>query len=490
MGKENFKTAILILLFVVSVTLTQQLWIVLPIGQVITADKPSPESINTDVIDILSPQSFVINFGGSNHTVFFSEPYEIWNITNPDSKEKIWIWKTAKATLRDYFKEDYTIEEIKAEDWKNINNFKSLRMDFACELPSSSLIDLLANNKNISNKNIGSIDSIIIPAIESEKTNIYMGNFRQGKYVRLKGNLISNKVKQLIDNIEIVGEEKGYVSYYSLQDYTPVNSDILTPIFDEVNIPKIKVTNEIQVSDKAQVKTIANEFFGNDFDFVKEITETDGTVIYMYGYGEKALKIEKGGLLEHIEKVNNDRPQQNLDFTKSLQIATQFVKEHVGWPVNLQNAYLSDYEKGEKENKKGYRFFFNYRLNGLPVYVPHIGKLNAIEVEVVGNQVTYYKRLVKRISEKYSEDKKVTLIAEVIVNNLDLIKKNYLNNNFNNNLDDKDINYLKILELIRELELAYYYNGKVLIPVWKVVIDNTVYYFDLYNGDLVYSYQD
>lgn len=485
MKKEKWKSLLLVTLFVVSIFLTQQLWIILPIGQVVTTNNTDIKNMNINVSDILSPQSFVVSFGGGNHTVFFAEPYEIWNITNPNNKEKIWIWKASKSILKDYLSQDYKIEEINKEDWTTINNFKSIRLDFACEIPSGSLIGALTNNENSLHKTPSPINSILIPAIESEKNNIYIANTNMDKYIRIKGDVRDNKVNQLIESIELIGEQKGYISYYPLKDYVPVSNQLLTPIFDEISIPRIKVTNEIDV-DKAQVRTLANTFFGHNFDFVKEITETDGTIIYMYGYGEKALKINKSGLLEHIEKVNKERQDYDLNFIDSLKIGAQFVKDHVGWPINSQNAYLAKYELVEKDKKKGYRFYFNYRLNGLPVYIANMGAEHSLEVEVIGNQVTYYKRLVKRFSERQEINKRVPFIIEILDKNLETIKDSYIKNN----AQEEKVDYLKILEEIKELKVVYYYTEDVLVPAWKLVIDNTVYYFDLYEGDILNSYQD
>ncbi len=423
MNKEHFKTVLIVLLFVVSVTLTQQLWIVLPIGESVSSQKPLEiNDINIDIADILSPQSFVINFGGGNHTVFFAEPYEIWNITKSEEKEKIWIWKNSRKVLKEYFSGDIEIEVIDEEKWLSANKFKSIRLDFASEIPGSSFIEILsAGMKDIDNTLID-IDSVLIPTIDTDQNNIYLGNTRDKVYLRIKGNRNNNHILELIGNLDVMGIEKGYISYYPLKDYISVNSDVLTPIFESVSVPIIKTSNEIDVNDKTQVKSLANKFFGENFDFVKEIKEANGTIIYMYGYGEKALKVNADGLLEHIEQRDNQKPSINLGFTDSLKIAGGFVKEYIGWPVNGENAYLSHYEEIDKENRKGYRFGFNYRLKGLPVMVPNLGQNGSIEVEVIGDQVTYYKRIIKRTETEEEVDKTIPFVIEILDKNFNIIK--------------------------------------------------------------------
>ncbi|RKD22203.1 Two-component signal transduction system YycFG, regulatory protein YycH [Caminicella sporogenes DSM 14501] len=492
MMSEKLKTVLLLLLFVISVFLTKQLWIALPLGEAISNNQNyNFENLDTDVADVLSPRSFTINFGGGRHTVFFSEPYETWNINDISKKEKISIWSTVKYILKGYFTRRYEVESVDLNTWQNLNKFKSIKMDFGCEIPGESLIKVLSGNSNISQKNIGTINSLLIPAVETEKTNIYMGNTNKNVYFKFVGKELNYEIRNLINNIEeIADKEDYYISYYPLKKYVPINSDnkdILIPYLEEIAIPTIEIKNEIDVLDRVQIKSLSNKFFGENFNFVKEIKEKDGSIIYIYGYGEKALKINAEGLLEHIERVNKQRVKGKIDFLKTLKIAVAFINEHLDWPINAENAYLSYCEKIKKDKKEGYRFYFNYRLNGLPIFIPQIGEEKAIEIEVIGNQVTYYKRFIKRkrTGQKEYRYKKVPLITEILAKNIDYIKKDYMKDN-NLVVEIEDI---QILETMKDIGLVYYCKDDKLIPVWKIVFGNNVYYFDVYSGEMLHHYK-
>jgi len=486
MKKERFKSVLLVLLFIVSLTFTQELWFYLPFSGVISlANNTDLEEIDIDVTDILSPQSYIVSFGGGYHTVFFSEPYEVWKITEPEDKKEVLLWETAKSVLKVYLKNSYVIQEIPLEEWKKIKKFKSIRMDFACGIPSSSFINALSGNDNNGFEIEGLINTVLIPGTDEEKKNIYLGNYDEDKYFKLTGSLMDNKIRNLIENIEKKVDDRGYAYYASLKDIASVDNDVLVPIFDETFIPSYSARNQIDVSDNTSVKSIAQQFFGRSFDFVKEITEIDGTYIYMYGYGEKSLKINRSGMLEYIEKEDRERISPGLDFLDSLKYAVKFVEDNIKWPVNIKNAYLSDYEEIKVNNKTGYRFSFNYRLNGLPVFIPDIGEDRGIEVEIIGNQITCYRRIVKRLGEQLDfedEEKKPILnILEVLRRNSDDIRYNYETFSKNKLNENED---LKIEELIDDIELVYYLdrNDNILKPVWEITIDNKVYYFDLYTG--------
>lgn len=489
MIKEKFKSVLLVLLFIVSLTLTQRLWFYLPFGGVISiANNADLQEIDIDVTDILSPQSFFISFGGGYHTVFFAEPYEVWNIsTPPEAKKQISIWDTGKTVLNSYLGNDYIYQEITLEEWKKINKFKSIRMNFAAAIPGDSFINALSGGAREFSEIEESINTVLIPATEGEGRNIYIGNYDDNRYYKLTGTLVGTEVRTLIESIEKNVDDRGYMYYVSLKDIFPdVNNDVLAPLFVETTIPSYRAINQIDASDNANVRSIANQFFGVSFDFVKEITEINGTYIYMYGYGEKALKVNKNGILEYMEKNDKEKTTPALDFLDSLKYATKFVGEKIKWPVNIENAYLSGYEEIERDNEKGYRFSFNYRLNGLPVFIPDIGGDKGIVVEVVGKQVTNYKGIVKRSGKKLDgksdTEKQILSIVEVLKRHSHMMKSNYIKF-LDKELNQDKIDALDIVELIDRIGLSYYSDrDDILKPVWEITVDDIVYYFDLYTG--------
>ncbi len=489
MIKERIKSVVLVVLFLVSLTLIQGIWFYLPVGGVISiANNADLQDIDIDVTDILSPQSFFISFGGGNHTVFFSEPYEVWNIsTPPEAKKEVSIWDTVKPILKEYLGNEFIYEEITVEEWERINKFKSVRMNFATGIPGDSLISALSGGNREIFEIHDSINTILIPATDVEQKNIYIGNYEENRYHKLTGAIIGSEIRLLIENIEKNVDDRGYMYYVSMKDISNVNNDVLVPLFDKTSIPSYIARNQIDVSDNANVRSIANQFFGSGFNFVKRITEIDGTYIYMYGYGEKALKVNKKGILEYMEKNDKEKTTPDLDFLDSLKYAVKFVEERISWPVNIENTYLSGYEEIEKESEKGYRFSFNYRLNGLPVFIPDIGEDRGIVVEIIGKQITYYRRVVKRYGKKLDDEedteRRILNIIEVLRRHSGLIKNSYVNFS-QKEWNQEQIDALQIEELIDEIELAYYSDrDDVLKPVWEITVDNIVYYFDLYTGE-------
>jgi len=484
--KENFKTFLLVGLFIVTFLFTQRLWINLPIKEYTSIARIKLDEINIDIANILSPQSFTINFGGGNHTVFFSEPYEIFNILDSEQRDKLRIWKNTVEDLKAFLAGDLKFEEITQEEWEEKNKFKSLRLNFSCQIPGSHLFEALRDGSKIEDEKLKDIDTILIPTIDTEKEYIYLANLKSKDFLRVKGSTSNNRVRELINNISSVEAMRNYPSYYTLGNYIGIKNNVLAPIFTDPNIPIIKTIDEVDVSDKTLVRSLANKFFGENLNFVKEIKDTNGVVIYMYGYGEKTLKMSPTGLLELIQKLDKGNIEK-LNFTDSLTLACAFINEYIGWPINIENAYLLHYRQVKKEGIEGYRFTFNYRLRGLPVQIFYGNDEGPIEVEVIGNQVTYYRRIIKKPQEVVKVEGAPPFVLQVLDKNFVKLKEDYVLNRG----QEEEVEAAQVLESIKSIELVYYHKSddKTLVPAWKILLDDMVYYFELYQGDLIHSYR-
>jgi hypothetical protein len=469
-------------LFILSIALTQQLWISLPIphdlsfaNQIKNMNVKTEDDIK-DIFDILSPQSFTVNFGGGLHTVFYDDVYGIWP-------------ETLHILENNLSKKDVVIEEIQAERWMEEMKVRSIKMNFGFSMPVSALGSVFAGKETeIFSGKISSIDSILISFIDED--SIYIADRKEKAYYQIKGKGGKRNLFHIMNNIE----EGSYDAYYAIKDIYGVENDKLMPVELNDNIPKIRVVQEIEPTNVTQVEAFAGTFFGDNFDFVRKMVETNGSVIYMYGYGQKSLKIDASGMLEYMEQMDEQKSENSITFDHALKIATQFVGEHGSWS-NVE-AYLKKVNTIEKGKRKGYQFIFGYRLNGYPIYYNDKIGGEPIEVHVMGEQVTYYRRLLKKekIAINFLENNGDTLMLstpQVVDQNFDIIMKDYLNDM---NLSITDMNAEEILKevlsSIETVEIGYYDQlmkepGR-LIPVWIIRLDKKIYYFDAYTGIMMH----
>ncbi|QZY55149.1 two-component system activity regulator YycH [Crassaminicella profunda] len=477
-GKENFKTILLTMLFILSVALNQQLWerisltkIIPSIRQTETIEVKSQGNID-NISDILSPQSFCINFGGGLHTLIYADGYGMWNGTLQTLKDEI-------------HKEDIKVEQINKDLWEEARKFRSIEMKFGYNMPVNLLREIIEEEERIDK--VEAFDSILISS--KDDTSIYMANQAEGNYYIIKSKQTNNPVLNIIKNIE----ENGYDAYYATQDIYPVENKNLMPIELNDDIHEVKVVQEIDPTNEGQVESFAGTFFGENLDFVRKIRETSGSVIFMYGYGQKELKIDDLGVLQYIEKIDPEKSSKNISSEDALKIALRFINDHGSWANT--DVYLKNVEVTQKNR---YIFSFGYRINGLPVYYKTENKQKmmdeAVQVEVLGEQVVYYKRFLKRekiaikLLEK-QENMTVLSAPQILDMNFSFIKGDFLRTiDKDVTMDQEDISE-KVLSSIRQVEIGYYnrlaQEPNKLIPIWIIKTDNMIYYFDGYNGRMI-----
>ena len=470
MGKEKVKTIFLAMLFVLSVLLTQRLWIIIPSSEIFAKeiDKVDEEEFNI-YAEILSPQSYVYNFGGGYHTIFFEDPNDTWG--------------QVAGMIDDFTAKAFTYETLNGDQWQAAKEYKSVNVSFSFPLPIE-LFYAGSGAWDISNE-LTHIDNIIIPAGDGRV--IYVADKQKEVYLKLRGDFTENDLDMKIDEVEALP----HTDYFRTEDVLGIDTDILLPINFEEGISTSEIMMEMDVSDKAQITAIAGRIFGETFDFVKRIEETDGSIFYISNYGEKVLKIQSDGLLEYTEKLEKKEIESNLALSEILNRAVVFVKNHGGWPAG---AYLSSIEEIDKSGVKGFRFNFGYKING---YQVSSGEGDgAILVDIYGYDVTYYRRRVFRekmniqFQGEISPDS-ILLPQKAIDRNLREIAAAYI---VDNNLElDKilmDQLLFDILNDINNIQTIYYLDEsgskEVLKPAWRISIGQRIYYFNILDGEMLY----
>ncbi|HKL10154.1 MAG TPA: two-component system activity regulator YycH [Clostridia bacterium] len=472
MGKEKMKTVFLAMLFVLSVLLTHKLWIIIPSGELFPSEVDEAVEEELNIYDeILSPQSYIYNFGGGYHTIFFTDPNGTW---------------TEVADMVDAFiEEDFAYETLSEEQWQEANEYKSVKLQFSFPVP----LELFYSDYKEWNLGEGmdAIDSLLIPA--TERNVLYIADKSKGIHLKLKGENTGGEIASKIDGVKSID----HTDYFKTEDILGIDSDILLPINFDEEIPSVDMTAEIEVSDKTQITAMAGRIFGENFDFIKKIEENDGSVLYISSYGEKVLRIQADGLLEYTEKLEKQIQSPSPDRLESLKRAVYFVRNNGGWP---SGAYISDSLSIEKSGMKGYRFLFNYKINGYPVLEAAGEGNGAISVDVYGNSVTYYKRRVLRekmdVGEGASASSRMVIVPQKVIDrNFREIAAAYI---VDNGLDISEISMdqllFDILSSIDNIQMAYYLDDKdgkeVLMPVWRIAAESRIYYFNVRNGEIMY----
>ena len=220
---------------------------------------------------------------------------------------------------------------------------------------------------------------------------------------------------------------------------------------------------------------------------MKTIKETSGAVVYIYGYGEKSLRINNKGVLEYKEEIGRI---SNTDILTSLDTAVGFICENGGFP---KHTYLSSIQTIEDGQNKGYRFLFGYRIGGLPIKFNTDKTKHPIEIEVYGDKIKTYYSLVREIMnmQEINSEQKILYFPNIIEKNIKHFKLQHPSNENEFGIKaDEGEKILQVLKNIKEVKLVYFdtverQRVQLLKPSWMIKVENCAYYFDGYTGKII-----
>ncbi|MDD4122012.1 MAG: hypothetical protein PHE94_03855 [Eubacteriales bacterium] len=474
---ERVKSISLVVLFLSTVLLLCFFWGKISFDGIESRQEASAEEI-PNISYMIKPDQIVVNFCADNYTVIMPEQFDdIWY----SSSEKDSIIKEIERFGQT---ENIMTEEITDSQYQEVMKFRSIQAKFSYDIPTA---DFFLNYKISKHSNYDVIETItyIGYSTASEK-NLFIYDGKNQKYYRLVADTENADFKGLIASIEA----EGYNIYYPISLYLGVDNKTLIPLEMNINVKGFSFRQDLYPYQTEKIDTIAENFFGGNLDFVREITEDSGTVIYMYGYGKTVLIVNTDGSIEYKEEQINDDVEQS--FLGALETAVIFIANHGSWD-SLNGAKLTPYLKDvsvNPNNKKGFRFTFGMEANGNRLYY-EAGE--SMVIDVTGGQVTYYKRNMIDFDEEELETIE-TSSAETAFSPVNLIAKNY---EFIYHIleasDDKNVTadhaamFEQVSSSVNNMQIGYVRMADKaamdIEPAWIVSIKKTTAYFNLYSAE-------
>lgn len=478
---EKAKNLILVVLFLSTVLLLYFFWGNMTLDRLKSTTQP-PAGEVPEALSLIKPEQIVINFGSDNYTVV--PPGDVWY--NQSGKDSF-----VKELDRFGSAENVLVEEITYDQYQQVMKFKSIWAEFNYNIPLPDFCSYFNMNKPQSYDVIETMTGIGYSAAGGGKA-LFIYDGKNHKYYRLvadsedSGGAGNAEFPALIDSIEA----EGYNIYYPISSYLGVENDTLVPLSVEVNLRSFPFRQDAYSYQTEKISTLAEKFFGENFDFVRKITEENGTIIYMYGYGQNVLIVNTDGSIEYKEEQTGGNAGQS--FSGALETAVNFVAAHGSWKLQ-EGVKLTSYLKDVIENpnkEKGYRFTFGMEVNGSRLYYE---KGDPIVVDVTSGQVTYYKRQLIDFDQKDIEAIE-TASPEDAFSAVNLIAQNYqyiydilLQNGGVTATNDPDVMFEKTASLMKAMQIGYVKpSGKETMeirPAWVITVNETDVYFDLYTAD-------
>ncbi|NCB42079.1 MAG: hypothetical protein EOM59_05615 [Clostridia bacterium] len=463
---EKAKTILLVVLFFTTILLLYLLWSSEYQSRFNLPDILSQrEQVQVpEVENVVLPSKVVYSFGDGSFKLLTKNPQEVVAFVVLQLKE---LNETANKV----------VSEITAEQFKEvIDQYKSAFISFDYGIPFDEFClkyDIYNTTEFDSIMNIN-----LIAFSEADQESIFIYDDNRGKYYRIVSGKESTAVQDLS---EIITRENATV-YYRVGSIFGGENDSLIPLILTSKLLPIYYKEESEEASKSVRKALAESLFGENFDFVRRITDNFGNVTYMYGYGQKTLTNYIDGVLEYKSEVLSGT---RGGFYGDLETALSFVATHGTWDsLDGQDIefYLVDAKEISEDKKSGYEFSFGTFVFGEKVFYE---KGFPIEVKILDGQVAYYKRNVISIydGQGFRENSIIAQDpANVIAQNY-----NYIYNVMTNNAlavnEDKAFEYVAASVSSVETGLVRIENDSSLQPAWIIHTDQgSSFYFSLYEA--------
>lgn len=476
--KEKLKTILLVVLFVSAVLLSYLYWQDVTFSGIkdsvnsrlssgVFVSKENPE-----INDLICPNASVYSDDGETISILQKDTPELWNI----------FIKGYNSLSKS---DNISIEEISENIWLDAMSGESLQFTFSYNLPVEYL-RLIGADDCGEREYINSIRTI--GCSESSPTSVFIQDASQHKYFRIASEF---KIGGILDKAQNM---KGRTSNqcYPADMLFGTDNTALIPFTSNISLDPLTAPALSDVS-SSEVR-LAESFFGNGLDFIRKITDDNGTIVYMYGMGEKILTIYNNGTYEYQEKSNSDK--EDLSLKKALTLASDFISEHGGWSDSSGekvNTILSSMKVREKSKVKSYVFEFETKYDNCPISGSDI---TGIKIEITGGQITGYSRGIENIrpegqaKDPSSDSQKVGRINSSVY---DIIAENYGKIykllSIENQPEELSEMYMfdTVVERISDVTAGYYCSGGTDVhsfrPAWIIDFTNVKAYFDIYSGE-------
>lgn len=472
--KEKFKTFLLVGLVGLSLIFTKNIWFEMPNDKTeIFNNEEKVYSSSYVLSDMIAPSRYLLNFNDKRHTVFHDD-------------YRYSLWTNTKDILYDILNDkDVEIIDLSKEDMENYNNKRSIVFYF----PEKVNTYILAKAFNVKDPNliveeVPNINSIYIYLGEGEPFFVFSN---PEKNLRVNNKSIDSSI--LNEQILKIEEEKNYNYYYSMREKLGVDNDIFIPYEMKNIIPRVFVENQIRNLNEKERNELAEKFFNEDIDYIREIGENNGSTIFLYN--QRVLKLNINGTLEYFHALEESIKKRNL--YESMTTAAEFISNKAKAPEGM---HLSKIEEIEADNSVGYNFTFKYRVRGFPVILGNEEVSDFVNIQVFNNHVRSYKHYARKHMDKPMEnlypEGKILASTEVMDMNYDIILDFYIKENEIPMEAREKVETEDVLASIKNVTLAYFDPcfkdmDEELIAVWVIEMKQSIYAFDVYNGSLIYQ---
>lgn len=368
MKKETLKTLWIVVLCGLGLFMLWGLWL----EDMIISGEGDLATVEPRQLEyLIGIKAMNVSFGGGRITSFLYDREGIFNAFKPG----LVLGLSNVASVTQVTENQYYTHRLA----------KSLEFDLVMPMTQSELLTVLSSSDLTGQEITGDIQKFLFVARE---TNQFWIATSEGFFI------VESRVPLQDSNaaIELMSTDDMAVAFQTVEkrfalpparivDGEAVFNNVLVPQFSLPVILPISISrSEAQESIDAQ-REMAKRVFGNPLNFVQEAVDVNESKVFLYGYGDKALRISKDGIIEYSERFN-DQLKKNFGLSDSLTIAIDMLEKLGG---DIDSLVISDIEGIVHEDVKGFRFSFEYTLNNYLIL--STDQVEGAVVEVYGGRV-------------------------------------------------------------------------------------------------------
>ncbi len=462
---EFVKTLILVVLFFTTILFLYLLWSLdsestFRLPSILSQEEVEPPQIEA----LLIPKSVIYSQGDGSYKLaaedldqsFYAALSELRTLGNSDS---------------------VLVSEVTAQQYQEaIAGYQSVIISFDYGLPFNEVCSHYDINRATGFDTVEFMNSISFS--EAAKESIFIYDQKKDRYYRL----VADKESTVVEDQFLSIQDELLTSYYTIGNISGGDNTALIPLAVSSNLIPVEYYEESEEASENVRQALAESLFGENFDFVRRITDSFGNVTYMYGYGQKTFFTGIDGVFEY---KNATVEGISAGFFGDLETALSFVAMHGTWSSLDGQAiefYLKNVQDIADERKKGYHFSFGVKILGQEVFYEN-GE--SIEIEILAGQVAYYKRDVISVApeEAYDTAPKPTQDpANVIAQNCNHIY-NVMNDSMLTINSEEAFEYVADSVVSVQTGLVRVQNDQNLQPAWIIHMNNDQrFYFSLYEA--------
>jgi len=447
--KETIKTFILIVLFLAAILFLYLLWPDKGFS-LIGSSSIDDEQVTKvyELYELITPNEVCVRQQGNSVEYI---------------KSKSLVFQKAMDKIKNMCAENETaIASITPEMYDEAkNNFQSLSISFNYGISFSDIANYIDLKTGSNFDIIKEFDTIMYSS--AYKSSVFFRNSHTGESFRLAGKNFNLSIEDILLDAETDGNK-----YIQAKQIMGQGENFIP--YGVSNKVKVSAISTKVLSD-TESENLARILFGKSFDFARKVVDTVGNITYMYGYGQKVLKINKAGDMEYRAELSEKKKNSVIE---DLAVANEFVEALSLENISGLEFLLSDITISEEDSSIR-RFEYSQYRNGIIIKTSQDSAALLIEVQN-GQIINFVQNAITAGSESDNGSLVIYEPARMLAENcMDIYET--VNGMAARNEEEA---YSFVCENVEAITVVYLKEINRIAPNWAVHIAGETLYYNYY----------